>query len=460
MVEALGFDADVQLETELADPVATFHAEWSRDPRPRANQSHVVADIRGAGWFVGTSMSAQGYDSTLAFLRGEERLRIDGRPIRQTSTADYINDSGTTEGGTFAAAFHGVVLRDDELGRIAAYRWHLPDPIPFRSSLRLELERGPADREGTDFATVAYWYQTEPHQPFPPLPSPGERKVPELLIPSGAIYRDDLDLFGTGAGTLRVTVPTPRPDRYELVVYPEASPGSAPPIVGVRGQGRPKRALDVSPSGAEPGDVLPGVIVDTVAVAGSSVEMELAAEGGIALPAAIHLRPIRHWAREWWVVGPWPNAAPGDSDPSPALDSVWGPELDPDPLQSYRLPNGGLSGWQAAEASAAGILRLGTQMPPGDQVSWYAQAFLSSPDDRSATLLLAADDPYQLWVNGQVARKQRARTAAPAYEQEVPTFLRAGWNQVMIKLAGAGAGWGLKLRAADPHGELRWARNP
>ena len=99
-------------------------------------------------------------------------------------------------------------------------------------------------------------------------------------------------------------------------------------------------------------------------------------------------------------------------------------------------------------------------MPPGDQVSWYAQAFLSSPDDRSATLLLAADDPYQLWVNGQAARKQRARTAAPAYEQEVPTFLRAGWNQVMIKLAGAGAGWGLKLRAADPHGELRWARNP
>jgi hypothetical protein len=457
-VDLLRLDADMQLGIELAVPVATFHAEWSRNLRLRADQRHPVADIEGAGWFVGTSLSAQGYDSTLAFLSGEERLRIDGRTIRQTTTPDYV--SGMANGEAFAGAFHGVVLRDDERSRIAAYRWHLPDPIPFRSSLRLDLERAPTDREVADFATVAYWYQTEPHRPLRPLPSPGERKVPEVLIPSAAVYRDDLDLAGTGAGTVRLTIPAPRPDRYEVVVYPEASPSSAPPTVGVREQGRRKRALDVNPPGAEQGDVLPGVVVDTVAVVGRSVELELAAQGGVALPAAVHLRPVRNWAREWRVVGPWPSAASSETDPSPALDSVWGPELDPDPFQIYRLPFGRFTGWQEADADARGILSLDSHFSASDEVSAYAQAFVRSPDNRRATLLLASAEPYQLWVNGQPALERRVRDASPAGEQEVPAILRTGWNQVLIKLATVQEGLGLMLRVADPRAEYLWARNP
>lgn len=457
-VDLLRLDADMQLGIELAVPVATFHAEWNRNLRIRADQRHSVADIEGAGWFVGTTLSAQGYDSTLAFLNGEEHLRIDGRTIRQTTTPDYVSD--IANGEAFAGAFHGVVLRDNERGRIAAYRWHLPDPIPFRSSLRLDLERAPTDREVADFATVAYWYQTEPHRPLRPLPSPGERKVPKVLIPSAAVYRDDLDLAGTGAGTVRLTIPAPRPDRYEVVVYPEASPRSAPPTVGVLEQGRRKHTLDVNPPGAEPGDVLPGVVVDTVAVAGSSVELELAAQGGVALPAGIHLRPVRSWAKEWWVVGPWPSAASNETDPSPALDSVWGPELDPDPFQIYRLPAGRFTGWQAADADTLGILSLGAHFSTNDKVSAYAQAFVRSPDDRPATLLIAAAEPYQLWVNGQPTLEQRVRNTALAGEQEVPTSLRAGWNQVLIKLTDMGEEWRLTLRVADPRGEHRWARNP
>ena len=459
-VEALGFEADMQLGTELAVPVATFHAEWSRDLRLRADQPHVVADIDGAGWFVGTSVSAQGYDSTLAFLKGEERLRIDGRTIRQTTTPDYISDPRMVNGEAFAGAFHGVVLRDDQLGRIAAYRWHLPDPIPFRSSFRLDLEREPTDREAADFATVSYWYQTEPHRPLRRLPSPGERKVPEVLVPSAAVYRDDLDLAGTGAGTVRLTIPAPRPDIYEVVVYPEASPGSAPPTVGVRERGRPKRPLDVNPPGAEQGDVLPGVVVDTVAVAGRTVELELSAQGGVALPAAVHLRPVGTWAREWWVVGPWPSAGSSGTNPSPALDSVWGPELDPDPFQIYRLPTGRYTGWQEADADALGMLSFDAHFSTSDEVSAYAQAFVSSPDDRRATLLIAAAEPYQLWVNGQPALERRVRNAAPAGEQEVPTILRTGWNQVLIKLADVQEGLGIMLRVADPRAEHSWARNP
>ena len=459
-VDALAFDAEVQVGTDLPVPVATFHAEWSRDLRLRASQPHRVVDIEGAGWFVGTSVSAQGYDNTLAFLTGGERIRIDGRTFSQATTPDYISDPRVANGEAFAGAFQGIVLRDDEQGRIAAYRWHLPDPIPFRASFRLDLERESNDRESADFATVAYWYQTEPHRPLPRLPSPGERKVPDVLIPSAAIYRDDLRLEGTSAGTLRLTIPAPRPDLYEVVVYPEASPGSTPPTVRVREQGRAGFSLDVDPPGAEQGDVLPGVVVDTVAVTGRSVELELASQGGIALPAAVHLRPVQRWAREWWVIGPWPNATSNKYRRSPALDSVWGPELDPDPLQSYRLPAGALTVWQAADADALGTLSLTSHFAPGNVSSAYAQAYVRSPDDRRATLLFAAAEPYQLWVNGRPVLERPSGDVARPGEREVQTILRTGWNQVLIKLADVGERGGLMLRVADPRGEYQWSRYP
>ena len=54
------------------------------------------------------------------------------------------------------------------------YRWHIPDPIRFEEDLRVTLQqigvshRGLFERQD-DVATVAYWYQSEPHTPFPEL---------------------------------------------------------------------------------------------------------------------------------------------------------------------------------------------------------------------------------------------------------------------------------------------------
>ena len=460
-VEGVEFDADVEIGATLIEPVATFHARWSREARPRPDQPHVVADLRGTGWFVGTSLSAQGYDSTLAFLKGQERMRVDGRAIRSASAADYLNDSGSAAGGALAAAFHGTVLRDDVRGRIAAYRWHLPDAIPFRSSLRLELERGTANREAADYATVAYWYQVEPHEPFTPLPSPTERRVPDVIVRTGALYRDDLEMFGTGRGTLSLTVPVPRPDRYELIVYPEASPGSATPTVRVRDAGHRTRALQVSPPGAEAGDVLPGVALDTVAATGRTVELELAAQGGLVLPAAVELRPLPRWATEWWALGPWPSAAPSRSSPAPGLDSAWAPERDSDYLQTYRGPGSRLVGWDSIDADALGTVDLSSlaAATPGPNAA-YAQAFVRSPDNRSATLMISTDGPYQIWVNGQLASERRGPNVTASEEAEVGTRFRTGWNQVLVKVPDTGEGWTFRLRAADPRDELRWNRIP
>jgi len=76
--------------------------------------------------------------------------------------------------------------------RTTAYRWHVLDPIRFHESLRMEFEikDGAGDRS-EDVSSVAYWYQQEPHKPFPPLP-PAENRIYDLIEFQG----EDLQLAG------------------------------------------------------------------------------------------------------------------------------------------------------------------------------------------------------------------------------------------------------------------------
>lgn len=456
-IEGLSFDADVQRDGELATPVATFHALWSHDLRPRSAERHLVADVKGAGWFIGTALSAQGYEGSLSFLEGSGTFRVDGRVFQGTTSASYLGADASGR-GALAGAFQGTTLRDDARARVAAYRWHLPDPIPFRESLRLELERGRANRDAADFATVAYWYQTEPHDPFPQMDHPAERRAPDVLIPAEAVRGSDLGVIGTGAGTLRLIVPVPRADLYEVVVYPQASPGAAAPTVTVRGSRAPARSLDVGPPGAEPGDLLPGVVVDTVAVTTRALELELAAGGsGIALPAAVHMRPLALWAAEWQVVGPWPNVRTPGGGANPALDSAWAPEADPT-APGYAAPSGRAE-WRPTDADVGGLVQLARALPASEGVAAYAQAFLWAPDARAVSLVLDTEDAHQIWVDGVLASSGGAPEAGTV-EQDAAVALHEGWNRVLLKLATGNGPWTFRLRVADPSGALRWARSP
>ncbi|MCK5201952.1 MAG: DUF2961 domain-containing protein, partial [Spirochaetales bacterium] len=58
------------------------------------------------------------------------------------------------------------------------YRWHIEDPVRFEEDLRITVQSlGWAKTGGLyqplvdDLAATTYWYQTEPHNSFPELPS-------------------------------------------------------------------------------------------------------------------------------------------------------------------------------------------------------------------------------------------------------------------------------------------------
>jgi hypothetical protein len=56
------------------------------------------------------------------------------------------------------------------------YRWHVADPISFAEDLRVTVQALGWRSDGRflllqdDIASTSFWYQAEPHAPFPQLP--------------------------------------------------------------------------------------------------------------------------------------------------------------------------------------------------------------------------------------------------------------------------------------------------
>src|SRR5439155_21222450 len=129
----------------------------------------------------------------------DEMIYVDGEKspsIIGTGTEDYFSSGWYFDRGLYSAPFHGVTIKDTKLGRVAAYRWHIEDAMPFRKSIRVTIEHGTENEVEADYSSVAYWYQTEPHAPFPPLPSDPARLLafvpPPPMKIKGAIEGESL----------------------------------------------------------------------------------------------------------------------------------------------------------------------------------------------------------------------------------------------------------------------------
>jgi DUF2961 family protein len=451
-IDALYYNIDLTTGTRLPADLLTFHAWWHRDPRTTTRAPHLIVDARGRGRLVGVSLNVRSYSKNLAFLEGDEIYTVDGESRGQgTGTEDYFNSGWYFDEGPFAGPFHGLILKDDTLGRVAAYRWHLLDAIPFHDSLRVAIEHGTENTEVADYATMAYWYQTEPHGSLPPLPPPAARRVPAVVIPPEATLTDSLPVARRGAATL-LAFPVARPDRYTVVVYPVGGPDSDRATFRVAHG--PARTVILAAQDSE--TLLPPLALGTV-VARDSVRVEARARHP---PAALVAQPVRLWAHDWNVVGPFPSPRVPGREVSPALDSLFGPERNPDLAVSYTGLGGVSVHWRRVAAGLDGRVRLTDLFRPTDWVLVYGQAFLYSPSAGPATLLLGADDAHVLWVNGvRVSARQGRHTSEPD-DVAIPVQLRAGWNRILVKVANLDGGWAFQLRAADPAAVFRWSAAP
>lgn len=186
--------------TDVPDDCAYFHAQFRRaNPLPYGEVYTILDGVTGQGHFAGTYM-AWGVNNNGWWGEGEIKFYMDGDAqfptICGTGTEDYFCggynfDPGSIDprkpGGytEYTTPYAGMpqVIRPDGLynaqQRFGLYRWHIADPIRFDADLRVTIQalgwRIEKDRRylplQDDIASVAYWYQTLPTAPFPPLPS-------------------------------------------------------------------------------------------------------------------------------------------------------------------------------------------------------------------------------------------------------------------------------------------------
>jgi hypothetical protein len=173
-VERLYYNIAVEAHDRLPDDLLYFHAQFRRTTTVRG-EPVTILETTGRGHYVGTLLSMQPLHSRhLWYLEGNERVFVDGEAtpsILGTGTEDYFSSGWYFDTGPYSAPYHGLTMKDTASGRISAYRWHIEDAIPFTRSLRFTIEHGGTnDAPDTDYSSVAFWYQTHPHAPFPPLP--------------------------------------------------------------------------------------------------------------------------------------------------------------------------------------------------------------------------------------------------------------------------------------------------
>lgn len=174
---------------------AYLHAQFRRESPLKSKGIYTIVDgIKGQGHYVGTYMAWEVH-SPGWWGEGEIKFFMDGDQefptICGTGTEDYFCGSYNfdTKGpdgknrytvfNTPYAGLHQVLPPDKiyEVGqRFGLYRWHIMDPIRFEKDLKVTIQALGWQSGGRylqledDIASVAFWYQKEPHQKFPPLP--------------------------------------------------------------------------------------------------------------------------------------------------------------------------------------------------------------------------------------------------------------------------------------------------
>ncbi len=172
----------------VPEDAAYFHAVWRRSMGTRERPEHVIADgIEGQGHYVGTFVGWEQLSNGW-WGEGEVKFYLDGDAqfptICTTGTEDYFGGAWGFADTTFSTPFLGYPLFRKDAGKIpkhALYRWHVPDPIRFKKNLRVTIQtlgwwpNGKFQPLTDDLSSVAYWYQTEPHKPFPAMLSREQR---------------------------------------------------------------------------------------------------------------------------------------------------------------------------------------------------------------------------------------------------------------------------------------------
>lgn len=228
---------DLELHDALEDDMGRFHAQYRQD-RPAGMSeaglvneeflfggenvdgadNYTMLEASGHGHYVGVLFSVYSRRATQSwnwYGEGDDMIFVDGEKgiavpdtkrfpdlrigpqaemiaerdetapgsndawpptLHGTGTEDYFNTAWCPT-QDYSAPYHGIISSGGPnwTEPVTLYRWHIEDPVIFHKQIRVTIEHGHANRRSDDVSSVAFWYQSEPHQPFPALPPASER---------------------------------------------------------------------------------------------------------------------------------------------------------------------------------------------------------------------------------------------------------------------------------------------
>lgn len=167
------WQVDYRRYKSLPPDVGYLHAYYRQERPAHSGTNYAFLDTHGRGHYVGTVMSVV-LTQISWFGEGDDLFYVDGAKQPQlygTGTEDYFNDAWDLRDAS--AMWTGTPIAEGELpgSRLSAYRWHVPDPIPFTKSIWAGIEHSgwTSNADGTVrsgfeerpdyFSSVAFWYQ-------------------------------------------------------------------------------------------------------------------------------------------------------------------------------------------------------------------------------------------------------------------------------------------------------------
>ncbi len=206
----------IELERQvrpLRPNIGRFHAQWRREnptvvtgtmplnvtqwdgTNTSGCDNFVAVEAEGQGQMVGLHLQIDNIAGGW-YGEGDDMVFVDGRPGDQWpptyhgAGTEEIFGGGACPNRAYSGPYTGFHLVENSsfAGKHAMYRWFLADPIRFSRSLVWTVEHGHANNYENDYTSVAYWYQAEPHAPFPHLPGPAARlpRFPDAMIRADA----------------------------------------------------------------------------------------------------------------------------------------------------------------------------------------------------------------------------------------------------------------------------------
>jgi len=183
------YHVDYRKYASLPADIGYFHAYFRQERPARSGHNYTFLDAKGTGHYVGTVLSVV-LTQISWFGEGDDLFYIDGAKYPQiygTGTEDYFNDAWDLRDAS--AMWTGTPMAEGELpgSRLSAYRWHVPDPIPFTKSIWAGIEhsgwtsnpdgsvRSGFEERPDYFSSVAFWYQKGINEGLPEPPYGGSR---------------------------------------------------------------------------------------------------------------------------------------------------------------------------------------------------------------------------------------------------------------------------------------------